>query len=129
MKLLKTTSGETLAINFVMEKHGWARLEFALDEQELCIFLSCVFDPFDDLKQWINDVENHHLPAEIDIDEEGWISTLVALPNTEENMGFLVKDNYNKPIINVIVNRERFAEKFRTELERFFAQDFDPEHW
>lgn len=44
-------------------------------------------------------------------------------------MGFLVKDNYNKPIINVIVNRERFAEKFRTELERFFEQDFDPKHW
>lgn len=130
MKLLKTIDNKTLAINFVMGKHGWARLEFVLDDIEWYHALSYVFEPFDDLKNWLDKIAGNDLPAQVNMDEEGCISCLIANPNGNDDIGFIVQDyDTNRIFINTIINRHLFVEKFRAEFTRFFEQDFDKEHW
>lgn len=128
MKLLKTIDNKTLAINFVMEKHGWSRLELALDDIEMYLALSYVFEPFDELKNWLDNIAQNDLPAQVNINEEGCISCLIA--NANDDIGFIIQDyDTNHIFMNTIINRGLFVEKFRAEFDRFFEQDFDKEHW
>lgn len=101
MKFLKTIDNKTLAINFVMKKYGWARLDLVLDDIEMCLALSYVFEPFDDLKNWLDNIAKNDLPAQVNIDEEGCISCLIANPNGNDNIEFIVQDYDTNRILSV----------------------------
>lgn len=130
MKSLKTAQNQTLAFDFVMEKHGWAKLVFMLDDKEFLIYLSDVLDPFQQFIYWIDDVAKNKLPAQINIDEEGIVTSLIAEPYLENEIKIMVKRfAYDEVQFETIVSRPKFIKKFRLEFLRFFKQDFDVEHW
>lgn len=90
--------------------------------------LSYVFEPFDELKNWLDNIAQNDLPAQVNINEEGCISCLIA--NANDDIGFIIQDyDTNHIFMNTIINRGLFVEKFRAEFDRFFEQDFDKEHW
>ena len=65
-------------ISFYEAGSGWILLKLDLPEKTIKIHLSSVFDPFDDLLNWLEDICIGYLPSEITIDEEGYGKRLIA---------------------------------------------------
>lgn len=130
MKALRSENGQRLSFRFVMGQHGWARLVLALDDTEICIHLSDVFDPFEDLAGWIDNVARARLPAALAINEEGCITVLLAEPFPPQLVALTVRDGGDGEIyLHARLDRQKFARKLRQELLRFFRQEFDENHW
>lgn len=129
MKALRSENGQLVSFRFIMGQHGWARLVFALDDTETCIHLSEVFDPFEDLAAWIDDIARARLPAEVGINEEGCITVLLAEPFSPQLVALTVRDADGEIYLHTQLDRQRLVRKLRQELLRFFRQEFDDNHW
>lgn len=115
-----------------METSGWANMELSLDVSERVISLSNVYPPFEPLIEWLKLVDQGNLPIQLEIDEEGLETCLIAYPtDSSERLYFTVSDKYDvtKVSIQAIINRWELVRIFRDELRRFFAEDFDAEEW
>ena len=62
-----------------MQKYGWAKLHLTLDAVTATIYLSDVFDPFNELVAWGREIDEGDLPIQIEIDEEGQEAVLTVL--------------------------------------------------
>lgn len=130
MKMLQTQNQQKLGIHFVMFQHGWAQLQFHLNEEKYLIDLSDVFDPFEDLMSWLADISSNRLPTQIKINEEGFISLLHIDKYDDKQIQFSIQNAENNEIfMKIICCQATFAQQFRAEFIRFFQEDFDPNHW
>lgn len=130
MKSLKTIHNQKLAFEFMMERYGWVRLTFTLDFDVIDICLSHIFEPFDEMMDWIDNVGRENLPAQLNIDEEGEITSLIVNSYDDNHIQLLIQDFLNKEIkMAAIIHRIKFLNKFCFEFMRFFRHDFDPNHW
>lgn len=130
MKIMQTAEQQHLGIHFLMLEYGWAELHFHLNEYTNVIRLSDVFDPFEGLMNWLANIADNHLPAEIYINEEGFISLLHINRHDDEHIRFSIHNaKNNETFMNIICHQATFEQQFRTELIRFFQEDFAPNHW
>lgn len=119
-----------LKLHLKMGSHGWAGLFFDYQGKFYNIALSDVFDPFQDLVHWVDDIAKDRLPATLEIDEEGHSAELCATLIENDNISFSVKSvNYDKQYFAIIINRQALVRAFQIEIKRFFSQEFDPLHW
>lgn len=123
-----------LGIRLEMHEAGWATLHMALDGVWEDVSLSEIYDPFDQLSAWGREIKEGNLPIGMDIDEEGSLVKLIALPtgNPERVLLRVMRkccDDRQEVLLEGIVQRRELGEGLRTELSRFFSEDFNPMHW
>lgn len=120
-----------LAIRLEMEEYGWAKLHLTLDDATATIHLSEVFDPFPELVAWGREIGEGDLPIEMEIDEEGQEAVLTVLRTDDPQRVLLrVTRKYeNTTLLEGIMARATLAAALKAELLRFFAVEFDPQHW
>lgn len=118
-------------VRLEMGQYGWASLRISLNAETATIRLSEVFDPFDELVAWGQEIESGDLPVAFEIDEEGSEVTLIVL-RTEDPLRVLlriVRVGEGGVLAEGIVARSSLATGLKTELRRFFMSEFDPRHW
>jgi len=95
------------------------------------IHLSDVYDPFDELVAWCREIDEGDLPIEMEIDEEGSEAVLtVSRTEGPERVLLRIARKYSDGILlEGIVARAALAAALKSELHRFFATEFDPQHW
>lgn len=119
-----------LKVQLAMGNHGWADLFFDYQGKFYNIALSDVFDPFQDLVHWVDDIAQNRLPATLEIDEEGHSAELSATLIKNDEINFSVKSvNYDEQYFAISINRQTLVRAFQIEIKRFFSQEFDPLHW
>lgn len=120
-----------LGIRLEMDEHGWVGLPITLDAVTVMIYLSEVYDPFDGMVAWGREIGEGELPIEMEIDEEGQVAVLTALPTGDPGRVLLrVSRKYDDEILlEGIVSRTDLAASMKAELRRFFTTEFDPQHW
>lgn len=114
-----------------MGEYGWAYLHLILGATAVKIWLSQVFDPFDELVAWGRKIEEGDIPVQMEIDEEGTEKVLTVLRTDDSNrVLFRVAEKYADDIqLEGIVSRVALAAALKAELRRFFSSEFDPNHW
>ena len=124
-------SDAKITVRLEMKEYGWAQLHLRLDATEATIHLSSVFDPFPELVAWGREIAEGDLPIEMEIDEEGQESVLTALRTDDaERVLLRVTRKYeNEIMVEGVVARATLAATLKAELVRFFATEFDPQHW
>lgn len=121
---------QDLRFHLEMSEHGWADLYFDYQGKYYTISLSEVFDPFENLVHWIDDIAQNRLPAMIKIDEEAQLTELSANLIANDDIQFAIKDAiYGEQYFAITINRQALVRAFQIEIKRFFNQDFDPTHW
>lgn len=120
-----------IGIQLEMDQYGWAKLHLSLDASTITIWLSEVFDPFDELVAWGQKIDLGDLPIEMEIDEEGSEMVMTVLCTEDpERVLLRVRRKYSDAIaLEGVVSRPALASAMRSELRRFFSSEFDPEHW
>lgn len=120
-----------IGIRLEMDQYGWAKLHLSLDASTITIWLSEVFDPFDELVAWGQKIDLGDLPIEMEIDEEGSEMVMTVLCTEDpERVLLRVRRKYSDAItLEGVVSRPALASAMRSELRRFFSSEFDPEHW
>jgi hypothetical protein len=120
----------TLRIDLILSSRCWAWLTVALDDQELVIHCSDMFPPFQPLIGWLRRLDAGDLPAAFEIDEEGKIKRLVALPTEHpERLLFMIERWNMEVFLQGIVDRRALIDGFRRALWVFFSERFDPKLW
>ena len=120
-----------VGVRLEMGEYGWAYLHLTLGTTAVKIWLSQVFDPFNELVAWGRKVEEGDIPVQMEIDEEGSERVLTVL-RTEDptRVLFRVAEKYADDIqLEGIVSRAALAASLKAELRRFFSSEFDPNHW
>ncbi|WP_420886925.1 hypothetical protein [Candidatus Dactylopiibacterium carminicum] len=90
-----------------------------------------MFDPFPELVAWGREIGEGDLPIEMEIDEEGQEAVLTVLRTDDPQRVLLrVTRKYeNTTLLEGIMARATLAAALKAELLRFFAVEFDPQHW
>lgn len=120
-----------IGVKLEMDQYGWAKLHLSLDASTVTIWLSEVFDPFDELVAWGRKINECDLPVEMEIDEEGSEMVLTVLRTEDpERVLLRVCRKYSDEIaLEGLVSRTALAIALKSELRRFFSSEFDPAHW
>ncbi len=121
-----------IGVEFVMETHGWARLEITVASQKAVIALSSVFCPFRNIVEFHRRVSDGLLPVALEIDEEGQLTRLEAHQTADPNrVLFLAVDDYDIETVHIqaILNRRSLVQALREALITFFGERFDKNHW
>lgn len=120
-----------VGVRLEMGEYGWAYLHLILGATAVKIWLSQVFDPFDELVAWGRKIEEGDIPVQMEIDEEGAEKVLTVLRTDDSNrVLFRVAEKYADDIqLEGIVSRAALAASLKAELRRFFSSEFDPNHW
>jgi len=120
-----------ISIQLEMQEYGWAKLHLTLDAVTATIYLSDVFDPFDELVAWGREIDEGDLPIQIEIDEEGHEAVLTVLrtENPERVLLRVTRKYSDEVLLEGITARATLAAALKTELRRFFTMEFDPGHW
>lgn len=120
-----------LGVRFQMDMHGWAWLHLTLDATTVVIDLSDVYDPFDDLVAWGQEVDTGEGPVRVEIDDEVYRFLLTVLCTDDPRRVCLQVSNVypGEVVLEGIVERATLAATFKAELRRFFTSEFDPEQW
>lgn len=118
-------------VRLEMDKFGWAYLYLSLNDASLTIALSDVYDPFDTLVAWSREVAEGDIPVEMEIDEEGQVAvlTVLKLDDAQRVLLRVTRKHEDEILLEGIVARSLIGAALRAELRRFFATEFDPEHW
>lgn len=124
-------SDARISIRLEMQEYGWAKLHLTLDPVTATIYLSEVFDPFDELVAWGREIDEGDLPVQIEIDEEGQEAVLTVLrtENPERVLLRVTRKYSGEVLLEGITARATLAAALKAELRRFFTMEFDPEHW
>ena len=120
-----------IGIRVQMGEYGWAYLHLTVGDAAAAIHLSEVFDPFEDLVAWGRELEEGDLPIQMEIDEEGVVTVLTALSTEDPERVLLrvIRRFSDEVFLEAIVARTVLAATLKSELRRFFATEFDPQHW
>lgn len=88
-----------LAVQVMADRYGWAELLLRDDGQEARIALSNVYPPLEDLAEWTARIRVGDVPLQVEIDEEGSVVELCALPTGDPDcLLFLAKDRYGTQV-------------------------------
>jgi hypothetical protein len=125
-----------LTVCFAPADCGWASLLLASTAygQYHRANLSYVSAPYHDLLDWLIDIADNRLPAEVLIDEEGEYSRLTVLPYDNDWLEFRAgrvgepSDPLGVSIVCRVRQREFLAE-WRRRFKDFLALDYRPEDW
>lgn len=122
---------DQIGIRLKMGKFGWADLYLSLGATMVSIRLSEVFDPFFELVEWGQKIDEDDQPFQIEIDEEGRIVVLAVMrtENPERVLLRVTPIYSNEVLLEGIVPRANLAATLKAELRRFFTTEFDPMHW
>lgn len=107
------------------------------------IDFSDAFEPFWDTLEWLNQVADGNLPAEVEIDEEGRNKRFIARHFVDSrddyyDTEFRVIADYWKPsrqkhywrtIFICQCNRRQLIGEFAKAMRRWVREAYDPEHW
>ena len=86
-------------IQVIADRYGWAELLLRDDRQEARIALSNVYPPLEDLAEWTARIGAGDVPLQVEIDEEGSVVALCALPTGDPDcLLFLAKDRYGTQV-------------------------------
>lgn len=124
-------SDARISMRLEMQEYGWAKLHLTLDAVTATIYLSDVFDPFNELVAWGREIDEGDLPIQIEIDEEGQEAVLTVLrtENPERVLLRVTRKYPDEVLLEGITARATLAAALKAELRRFFTMEFDPEHW
>lgn len=115
------------SIHFEMRQYGWAALHFNCDGVNVLVDLSDVFNPFQDLVIWGWRIQQNILPALINIDEEGHITTIIAKEFHENTLSIQFKGKNSNHTFKV--DKMDFCHALKQEIKRFFNEEFNKNEW
>ena len=67
---------ENISFSFIDKGHGWVDFNIEFRQVSIKINISSIFDPFDDILNWLFEIKNGNKSSLIEIDEEGKIKQL-----------------------------------------------------
>jgi len=123
-----------ITVCFSHAKQGWVMLWVSTTAyyQNLTISTSHAFDPYPALLKWLESIIHDKFPAELEIDEEGEIITLIVTAVENDLLDFKILDSYSDAPEAVIVFRCKirkhqligeFVRKFELFLEEYYQQE------
>lgn len=121
-----------VSFHFSMDDIGSVELQVSVGTENFYVQLSYVGEPFDDLLAWGREVGESDQPAEIHIDEEGSQGVLTVLRTDDPDrvlFRYVGVGWKPEPRVEAIVSRVVLANALKTELKRFFTDDFVPREW
>lgn len=116
----------------ILGESGFSGLRLTLDDTKATVFLSERFNPFPELLAWGREIDEGDLPVEVEIDEEGDEVVLTVLPTDNPQRVLLRVTRTSEEttvLLEGIVARAALASSLKAEVLRFFAEDFNPQHW
>ena len=124
---------ETSHLSFTLkqEDYGWGAFRLTVGCQTIEGDLTEVYAPFEPLIEWVKRIDCREEAVAFAIDEEGPKTHLEVLATDDPNrVLFRVTQNYRETnYIQAIVDREHLVETFKTEILRFFRDEFSAERW
>ena len=109
---------------------GWIDLRVTLGRTTKRIMLSFVYDPMPGLLDWLLAIQRDNLPIELEIDEEGVLTSLVADTSGHDRLFVAVIDRWErKEWAAAVVDRQSFLDIFRAEFLRFLTTHLHVQSW
>ena len=120
---------------------GWGWILMAIMtttyNQSVVVHCSDVFDPFPDMQMWLQQIARRELPADWEIDEEGWKILLRVKADKGDQLDFQVwsypyPENPKYPPelkLRARIERIQLLSEFYRRFTRYVKEDFDPRHW
>ncbi|UPG73055.1 hypothetical protein MVG78_02420 [Roseomonas gilardii subsp. gilardii] len=87
----------TVSVRVTADRYGWAELVLGDEAQQARIALSNVYPPLEDLAEWTALIARGDLPLQVEIDEEGSVVALTALPTGEGDLLLLLATDRDGP--------------------------------
>jgi len=128
-----TCAISTLQVKLSQGDHtGWIDIHLCTDDVELAISASDVFSPFQDLAEFLENVIGGRMPCECEVDEEGVVKRLNAMP-LENLLVFQFRlcdgDEPSAVFIDRVFDRRQFVSAFYDELVDFIATRYRADKW
>lgn len=120
-----------LSVRVTADRYGWAELVLRDGAQEAQIALSNVYPPLEDLAEWTARIARGDLPLRVEIDEEGSVVTLTALPTGEEDLLLLLATDRYGPEVRFqgLVSRPDLATAMASAMLTAFADPAQAQGW
>lgn len=101
--------------------------------QSLTIYCSDVFPPFADMVKWLEAISEGQLPAAFNIDEEGDVKTLRAIPAKNGYLDFQIVDEELEDEPNILLRARvlprQLISEFVFKLELLLEKDYQAEDY
>lgn len=130
-KFLKDLSVERISFEFKDKGHGWIVLNVNFKNVIIKVQLSSIFDPFDDILHWLEEINNGNKSSMIKIDEEGTIKllSLTYLPQYKTDLYEFricgISGEFGEFDIKKVVDKNIFLKKFTSALNIFAENSSD----
>lgn len=120
-----------LAIQVTADRYGWAELVLNDEAQEARVALSNVYPPLEDLAEWTARIARGDLPLQVEVDEEGSVVVLTALPTGEEDLLLLLATDRYGPEVRFqgLVNRRDLATAMARAMLTAFSDPAQAQGW
>lgn len=124
-RFLIDLSVERLSFNFENKGHGWIVFKINFKNVVINIQLSSIFDPFDDILNWLQEIYTGNKSSMITIDEEGTLKqlSLTYLPQYKKDLYEFricgISGEYGEFDIKKVVNKTIFLKELSTALLLF----------
>jgi hypothetical protein len=121
-----------LRVTLGYPNQGWVLLALLAIpfNQSLIIRCSNVFSPFPAILRWLNQLADCHLPAEMEIDEEGRFKHLVAtVGDVPETIEFRATDDAGLLLMRCRLGRAEVVREFIRALREWLAERYHPDQF
>jgi hypothetical protein len=130
---------ETIQVRFDKNVFGLVPLDISSSPtfKPVTIFLSYHFEPFQDMKDWLEKVATCHLPASWLVQDEGpekknhliWTS---SLPDDQLDFRITIGSDPTEAsqcVLKLVVKRKQLVKQFVKAFRIFVKENYRPEHW